>query len=261
MGSFLQVKINWVDRFRRVEEVPPYTRLAAVYDRMMDHVDYGEWAGYIEKLFNEFGRGIHRVVDGGCGTGSLVLALEKRGCWVAGFDFSLEMIRMACRKSRIPFWRGDLRTISLSGGWDAFLCLYDTIQYLTTEEIRLMFSGVGSVLAEGGLFIWDAVTENHVLKYWTHYTEKDRGNGWETMRRSWYDRRVRCQHTEFELFSLSDRKVYREHHLQRIYRLEEMERIAEESGLKLVGRFRGFTLNPGDEESDRVHFVLRKEAS
>jgi len=256
------VRFRWTDRFRRAEEVPPYTHLAAVYDRMMDHVDYSAWVDYLTKLFGKFGRGIRCVVDGGCGTGSLALALERKGYRVVGFDRSFEMIREARQKSHAPLWRGDLRAISLSSDrWDAFLCLYDTVMYLTRVEMEQMFSQVKSVLAKGGLLIFDVVTENHVRKRWANYTEKDRGKGWETVRRSWYDRKRRCQHTEFELFSLQERKVCREHHLQRVYRLKEMERMAEGRGLKLVGRFSGFTLDSGNEESDRVHFVLRKEAS
>lgn len=256
------MRFRWTDRFHRAAEVPPYTHLAAVYDRMMDHVDYSGWADYLTKLFGKFGKGIRCVVDGGCGTGSLALALEKRGYRVVGFDRSFEMIRMARKKSRAPLWQGDLRAPSLSSDrWDAFLCLYDTVMYLTRAELGQMFSRVQSVLVEGGILVFDLVTESHVLKCWANYTEKNRGEGWETLRRSWYNRKTRCQHTEFELFSLQERRVCREHHLQRVCRLEEMERMAEGRGLKLVGRFRGFTLNSGDEESDRVHFVLRKEAS
>ena len=255
------MKSRWIHAFHQEEDVPSYTRLASCYDRIMNHVDYGEWAKYIVRLFKRFGQGVRRVVDGGCGTGSLAYALAEMGYRVVGFDRSLEMVRVARKKSHGPLWQGDLKTIGLSRTWDAFLCLYDTIQYLMEDELTLVLSNVKRVIIEGGLFIFDVVTENHILRYWAHYTERVRGDGWETMRRSWYDKRGRYQHTEFTITSHQEKKIFKEHHIQRIYRLEELEEMVSRSELRLVGRFDGFTMNPGIESSDRVHFVLRREAS
>ncbi|MFH1940906.1 MAG: class I SAM-dependent methyltransferase [bacterium] len=251
---------GWLNRFRRAEQILPYTSLAFVYDRLMDHVDYEGWAAYVRKIFEKFGCRVHRIVDGGCGTGTLLRVLEKRGFFVVGFDRSLEMIRMARRKTQSPLWQGDLNGLSLRGEWDAFLCLYDSIQYLTREEIILFFSAVKSILREGGLFIFDVVTQKHVLKYWAHYTERLSGDEWDTVRRSWYNRKGRCLHTEIESLSHRNRKVYTEHHLQWIFRLDEWRHYAERGGFHLTGGFDGYTLNAGSEESDRVHFVLRRKA-
>ena len=249
---------GWIRRVRRVVDGPVYGRLAAVYDRVMDHVDYEAWADYLVQLFDAYGRNIRRVVDGGCGTGSMVCALEKRGYRVAGFDQSWEMIRRAREKTRAPLWQGDVRDISVRRKWDAFLCLYDTMQYLTLEEMGGVFVDVRDILVGGGLVVFDVVTEEHVLRYWSDYVESVASDGWEVVRRSWYERRKRWQHTEFEMVSLVEKRVYREHHRQRVYRLDELERVTKRSGLELVGRFRDFTLKPADETSDRVHFVLRR---
>ena len=227
----------------------------------MGHVDYQGWADFIITLFKKYGDNIHNVVDGGCGTGTLASILEKKGYRVAGFDHSLEMIRLAHRKSSIPYWQGDLRSISLCPGWDVFLCLYDTIQYLTPEEIKRMLLEVKSILKEGGILIFDVVTENHVLRYWANYTEIDSDKNWRMIRRSWFDRNGRLQHTEFEISFLEEKKVYQEHHVQRIYKLEEVEQIGEKTGFHILGRFDDFTLNPGNEKSDRVHFVFQRRAS
>ena len=227
----------------------------------MGHVDYKAWADFIVKLFEKYGNNIHNVIDGGCGTGTLISILEGKGYRVAGFDRSLEMIRRAKRKSNIPYWQGDLTSIPLFSDWDAFLCLYDTIQYLTPEEIEKTFREVKSVLKETGILIFDAVTENHVLQYWANYTEVDSGKTWKMIRRSWFERNKKLQHTEFEISFREEKKVYYEHHIQRIYKLEEIEDIGEKAGFNILGRFDGFTFNPGNEKSDRVHFVLQRRVS
>lgn len=253
------MKSRRIHAFHREEDVLSYTRLAPLYDLIMDHIDYKAWADYIMRLFKQFGKEVRRVVDGGCGTGSLINALMELGYQAVGFDGSREMIRLARKKSTCPLWQGDLRSIGLSGVWDSFLCIYDTIQYLTMPELESLLTDVKNLLADGGLVIFDVVTESHILKYWAHFSERNRGNGWEALRRSWYDRRERCQHTEFNIYYFQEKKIFKEHHLQSIYRLDEVVEAIHRSGLKLIGRFDGFTLNPGSEASDRVHFVLRQE--
>ncbi|MBN2030469.1 class I SAM-dependent methyltransferase [bacterium] len=242
------------------EDVTPYTRLAAVYDRVMNHVDYDKWADFIVFLFQKFGSDVCRVVDGGCGTGSLLHALVCKKMRVAGFDRSVEMVQLAKQKTQCPIWVDDLRTFCCKVKWDAFLCLYDTIQYLTTEEIQTLLHHIGEVLTPGGLFIFDVVTESHVLRYWANYTEKVEWNSLEMLRRSWYVKNRRSQHTEFEIIDKDHNKVYRERHIQYIYPLETFIKMSGESGLRFVGQFEDFTLNPGNEKSDRIHFVFRRAA-
>ncbi len=246
--------------FYREEDVTPYTRLAVFYDQVMNHVDYGKWADFIVVLFQKFGSDVYRVLDGGCGTGSLLRALVRKKVRVAGFDRSIEMVRLAKRKIRIPLWVDDLKTFSCKVKWNAFLCLYDTIQYLTTEEIQTLFSDIGKTLTPGGLFIFDAVTESHVLRYWANYAEKVEYDGLEMLRRSWYAKNRRSQHTEFEIVDDNHHRIYRERHIQYIYPLETFVKMSGESGLRFVGQFEDFTLNRGHEKSDRIHFVFKREA-
>lgn len=244
--------------FYKDEDVTPYTHLAAVYDQVMNHVDYDKWADFIVVLFRKFGSNVCRVVDGGCGTGSLLEALVRRKVRVAGFDRSIEMVRLAKQKIQSPLWVDDLRTFSCHTKWDVFLCLYDTIQYLTMREIYTLLKYMEEILLPGGLFIFDAVTESHILRYWADYTEKVEYNGLEIWRKSWYVKNRRSQHTEFEIVDDNHHKVYRERHLQYIYPLETFIKISGECGLRSMGQFEDFTLNPGHEKSDRIHFVFKR---
>jgi ubiquinone/menaquinone biosynthesis C-methylase UbiE len=246
-------------RFQKMADVPDYTRIALMYDRMMTHVDYAKWADYIHTLCEKFGTKTQKVIDGGCGTGSLSFHLSKMGYQIAGFDRSMEMIKVAYTKQCLPFWQGDLTALPLSKQWDAFLCIYDSIQYLSLEGIKKLFMEVRQILNTKGLVIFDVVTEKHVRKHWVDFYEKDRWKDWEMKRRSWYDTIDHIQHTEIEIAFLREKKVYREHHRQNIFPLYELESVIKDSGLKQLGKFRDYTLLPGNEKSDRVHFVLRQE--
>ena len=41
----MRTRLTWL---QKPVDVPVYTEIAPVYDRMMDHVDYAEWADYIQ---------------------------------------------------------------------------------------------------------------------------------------------------------------------------------------------------------------------
>jgi SAM-dependent methyltransferase len=231
-----------------------------MYDRLMNHVDYEAWARYIVDVFTHFGEDVSTVIEGGCGTGSLMKALRGMGLDAAGFDLSYGMVRRAKRKSDGCVWRGDLRAPAVRGGWDAFLCLYDTIQYLNQVEIQMWLEEVNRILNPGGLVVFDMVTESHVMKYWMDYTEQIRGHGWRLLRRSWYEKQKKRLHTEFDLKFREEGRRYTEHHQQFVYRIEALSDCWAGSDLTLLARHDGFRFKAGTEDSDRVHFILKKEA-
>ena len=91
-----------------------YTDFAAVYDRLMQDVDYDAWAGYYAALLHKNG-----VPQGGtvcecaCGTGSLTIRLQAAGYRMTGIDLSREMLSVAQQKARgngqmIPFVQQDM---------------------------------------------------------------------------------------------------------------------------------------------------------
>jgi len=239
-------------------ERPVYSQIAVFYDKLMDHVDYESWAEYIHLLFEIYGNDVKTVIDGGCGTGQMIKALEKRNFMVYGFDLSLSMIMEAKKRCNGPLWQGDLRTPALNTAQDAFICLYDTIHYLAPDSMHKMFDTVYQVLKPDGLLIFDAVTENHILEYWADYTEMDQIGKYHYTRRSWYNAGNRSQHTEFEIGYPSG-ETFHEHHCQWIIPLADFASMGENCGFKLAGMLESQTQKSGDEKSDRIHFILRKD--
>jgi len=242
--------------FQKAEPALPYQHIAEFYDRLMSHVNYKIWAEYIIECFQKFGNDIHTVLDGGCGTGSLIYELKRRGFRVAGFDLSFPMIRRARSKGLKNVWQGDLCQPAACNGWDGVICLYDTIHYLTETDIQPFFNRLAGMVRPGGIMIFDTVTEHHVRQYWADYTEKGEEGECRYIRRCWYDASVRCQHTEFRISSKKGAQMFREHHRQWIYPFSYLIKQAEYSGFEVRGVFDEFNFEPGDERSDRIHVVL-----
>ena len=117
---------------------------------------------------------IERVLDIGCGSGSLTIELEKRGYRMIGADISSEMLALADRKSRdaglnIQYIARDMRDITLANKVDAVVSCLDSINYLT-HGLNRCFKSVADCLNPGGLFIFDINTPE---KFKNVYGQRD----------------------------------------------------------------------------------------
>ncbi|MHB1128304.1 MAG: class I SAM-dependent methyltransferase [Bacillota bacterium] len=107
-----------------------------------------------------------RVVELGCGSGTLAKILANKGYSVHGIDLSPAMIRLA--KNKVPkgkFVQGSL--------WDASIpecevvlsigeCLnYEADVPITKALLKALFLRVHSILKPGGIFIFDILCESN----------------------------------------------------------------------------------------------------
>jgi SAM-dependent methyltransferase len=242
-----------------VQSIAPYTRIAKFYDRLMAHVDYQEWADYLMACFRLIGLRIRRVLDGGCGTGSLMAKLKTQGFSVAGFDLSYDMVVMAKQKGLEFVWQGNLLQPAVRELWDCMISLYDTVHYLKKAEIPVFFQAAQRVIRPEGLLIIDLVTEHHVKNYWANYTENGEESGFRYCRRSWYDPEEKCQHTLFEI-GRKAKALYEEHHYQWIHPVSLVIEHACAAGFALNGQFDECTFHEATSVSDRIHLIFSRRS-
>ena len=240
----------------------PYTRLAEIYDFVMRHVDYVQWADYMEAVFARHNVAPSQVLDLACGTGSMALELRKRAYCASGTDGCREMLDVAEEKARkagydMEFFHRNLLDLSGLPRFEAALCLYDSINYLMTiEDVSRALNEVHAILLPHGVFVFDVCTETNSLRYFRRLTDKGSGDGFTYVRESFY--RNGIQFNRFDIrFKQTDEAV-EEVHRQRIYALADIQTALERSPFSLEGAYDGFGFCEPDEGSDRVHFVLRK---
>lgn len=200
------------------------------------------------------------VLELGCGTGAILAGLGS-GFSLTGLDLSPEMLAYARRRNPAAnLLEADMTSFDLGQRFDVVLCIYDTLNHVTTYEgWQSAFGRVRDHLVEGGLFIFDVNTLGRLRQLgemapWVHH----------------FDEHTLIMNVEFDGHSLSqwDIRIF-EHQYEDRFVLHH-ERIAElgvpleqvraslAPDFDLLEEFDpgGFTPN---DESSRALFVLRRK--
>jgi SAM-dependent methyltransferase len=132
------------------------------YDVIYADKDYEKECDFLEEIFRKHSKFIpSTILDGGCGTGGHAIPLAKRGYEVTGIDLSEEMINIAKEKASksgvsINFTTMDLRELRLNKKFDACICMFAVIDYLTdSKDLLKALSNIREHLKDGSLLIFD----------------------------------------------------------------------------------------------------------
>lgn len=245
----------------------PYAKFAAAYDRIMDNVDYVRWADYVDKLFSFYNFHPKRVLDIACGTGSATILLAEKGYMMSGIDRAAEMLFWAREKAKrrgvhLSLWQQDMRHLAVARPYDAALCLYDSINYITTaEEIKQFFTRVSEALVPQGMFIFDVTTEYNIVKHFHRQTFAESFEDFSYIWRNLYFHKEKLCKTVLTFF-LQEGDQYRKYeelHIQKIYSVSQIKKLLEQTGYKLLSSFDAFSFNKWGKISERINFTAVKE--
>ena len=147
------------------------TELAKIYDLIYRDKDYEGECDFIEEIFQRFSpKSVKSILDEGCGAGGHAIPLAKRGYEVTGIDSSEMMIEEAKEKAvkanlNIDFQTADLRRFNLNRRFDACLCMFAVLGYITeTKKLLQTLENVKGHLNKESLFICDVWNGLAVLR-------------------------------------------------------------------------------------------------
>lgn len=250
---------------------PPYTSLADIYDEVMSDVDYETWADYIDEIIITHNPGAQRLLELGCGTGTIALSLEELDCYeITATDGSENMIRVAREKgalvnSEIHFEVMDFNNIQTVKKYDVVYLIFDSINYLLKEEeILKLHKDVKEILSPGGIFIYDFTTPRNSRKA-VEYFDNDYHiieNRYKYQRESKYDAKNQIHTNIFQIERLenenrSEDRVVKEIHKQKIYSQEFMLSLIDKTEFTILEAYDGFQLLPAHNNSLRITMVLQ----
>jgi len=146
-----------------------YNRIVEAYDQLfpfnskqLDLIEKG-WSG------NLVGK---RILDMGCGTGSLAIQLARRSACVDAFDFDSMMIAKAEEKRpqalNLRFRQGDMQALESMykpALFDAILCFGNTLVHLGDEhQVAEVLEAVSKRLKTGGRFLMQIINYDRIIQ-------------------------------------------------------------------------------------------------
>lgn len=247
----------------------PYTHLSNLYDTFIE-VDYPGWSTFVHQVIDIYSSySQHKLLELGCGTGSLTAQLAQRYP-VLAVDISPDMLRIAKEKVTQPhvtFLTQDMSQLHLTPkqqqGLTVCVSACDCLNYLTEPEaLMATFERVHEVLAPGGLFIFDLNTPykyEHVLadnSY--HYTDDTGAVIWENL----FDPESQLNEYYLTLFkqdlSTGMYERLQESHYQLAYSAEFIKQSLAFAGFELVTTCDDYTHQAPTDTTQRMVFVAKK---
>jgi SAM-dependent methyltransferase len=141
--------------------VEAYSRLAGVYDEIVVDRCHDRWASFLHELWSADPEGVRSVLDLCCGTGLLAGELVARGYEVVGTDASDAMLALARERlgPEVTLSRTTLPDLAVDGVFDAAVCTFDGLNYLTPDELRLTMASVAVRLRPAAWLVFDLHTD------------------------------------------------------------------------------------------------------
>jgi SAM-dependent methyltransferase len=131
-----------------------FTASAEFYDLIYSTFkDYAGEAAQIASLLRRLNPRCQTILDVACGTGEHARLLAAQGFIVDGLDLDPTFVRIAKQKhSTGRFFEADMSEFHLAHRYDAVLCLFSSIGYLTTlDQVTRALFCFREHLAPGGV--------------------------------------------------------------------------------------------------------------
>ena len=243
-----------------------YGEFAMLYDELMDDFDYAAWGEYIQEILKNNGVGKTSILEMACGTGNLSEQLLKKGFSVDAFDLSHEMLAIANNKlsnfKNKRLFKMDMEEFKMDRTYGAIISACDSINYLL-EETSLMktFYRVYEHLENGGIFIFDINSEYKLKEILgNNIFIEDRDDVFYTWENHYNEDTGICDFylTFFQSKNGSDYRRFDEHHREKAYSVETINRLLKEAGFTEILVYEAFGFKGIKDDSERINFVAKK---
>ncbi len=249
-----------------------YETLAAMYDALMDDVDYEAWADYIDRMLQKHGCPGKRLLDLGCGTGCISIPLAQRGYQVTGVDISEEMLAAAREKSRalqldIDWRKQDLTSLQLfdeAGNemvFDAAIATFDVLNHLTDpEDLQMLFHTLNPLLADEGVLLFDVQTPYKLREYLGNHIFTLHRDDVEYMWENHFDEESQICTMNITFFLRQANGLYRRETMaqeERVYDLDLLRLWLKYSDFETAGVYEELSENDVKPEAHRAVFIAK----
>lgn len=241
-------------------QVEAYTRLAGVYDEIVVDPCHGAWASFLHELWSDDEHGVHDVLDICCGTGLLAVELAALGYQVVGLDSSEAMLARARRRlgSEVRLVRSKLPALAVTGEYDAAVCTFDGLNYLTSADLRSTFAALSLRIRPAGWLVFDVHTDAMMAFTVSRPVVHGEQGEHRFVISSVVDTRTRTCDTCIEIVPRAGGGAFSEHHRQHFHRAADMRSSLVETGFEVIAVRDGYSERPADASALSATWIARR---
>jgi predicted TPR repeat methyltransferase len=243
-----------------VTHTEAYSRLAGVYDELVIDPCHDRWASFLHDLWSIDPEGVRSVLDLCCGTGLLAGELIERGYRVVGVDASDAMLGLARERlgPDVALSRMTLPDLVVEGVFDAAVCTFDGLNYLTPDELRLTMAAVASRLRPAGWLVFDLHTDGMMDFTISNPVVAGESAGTGFVISSIVDRGTRTCDTTIELTRPRAGEPFSEQHRQYFHTDAEVRASLQDAGFAVAAVGEEYTHEPVDASTLRATWTARR---
>jgi predicted TPR repeat methyltransferase len=246
-----------------VRHVEAYSRLAEVYDEIVVDPCHDSWASFLHELWSADPDGVRSVLDLCCGTGLLAGELVTRGYRVVGVDASDAMLTLARERlgPEVVLRRMTLPDLAVEGVFDAAVCTFDGLNYLTLDALRLTMAAVAGCLRPGGWLVFDLHTDAMMNFTIANPVVAGQAAGSDFVISSVVDPGTHTCDTTIELTQPGDWEPFSEHHRQYFHSNADVRASLRDAGFEVTAVEEEYTHEPADSSTLRATWTARRPST
>ncbi|MDR3610606.1 MAG: class I SAM-dependent methyltransferase [Ignavibacteriaceae bacterium] len=234
----------------------PYQILPIIYPHLMRRIRYKTWADYIYEIVRKDCRRKSDVLELAAGDCTFALYFRKYYQSIIVTDISKWMLKsnqvrlnkVCCNMLCLPF----------KSKFDLIYSNFDSINYILTQKgLMNLFNEVSAILKDNGIFIFDVSLEKNSYIHVRRNNRVGKYQGLNYQQTSTFNPKSRIHINKFNI-KFANGDEYSEIHKEKIYTFDTYFKLIEKTGLYVAGCYEAFAFKPGNKDSDRVQFILKK---
>jgi SAM-dependent methyltransferase len=243
-----------------VRHAEAYSRLAGVYDEIVIDPCHDRWASFLHDRWSTDPEGVRSVLDLCCGTGLLAGELIARGYRVVGVDASDAMLALARERlgPEVELSRMTLPELANDGVFDAAVCTFDGLNYLTPDELRLTMAAVALRLRPAGWLVFDLHTDGMMNFTISNPVVAGESAGTGFVITSTVDPDARTCDTTIELMRPRAGDSFSEQHRQYFHTNAQVRASLQAAGFAVTAVGEEYTHEPVDDSTLRATWTARR---
>lgn len=224
-----------------------YQEFAKYYDIFYQKKDYQKEVDFLMNFISTE----DNVIDIGCGTGIHASLIKKKNVNIEGLDLNKEMLDIAKTRLKSNLYLQNILNINIDKKYDVIISMFAVINHLKNiKELEKCFLNLKSILKNNGLIIIDLHNPQKSGKKMDSYNNLTRIMEWD------YNPQSKIEKSKITF--IKDNKKYNDSHTFRIFTIDEIEKVAEKTNLKLEKIYENYDINKiGTANSKNIQFIIR----